>query len=48
MMDEVDVDAVDRREELIEAVERRLTATPVVTAGPVGGDVLDVRERDSL
>ena len=47
-MDEVDVDPVDLGDELVEAVERRLAATPVVPVGPVLDDVLHVRQRDAL
>jgi hypothetical protein len=48
LMDEMDVDAVDLGDELIEPVECRLADPPVVVVGPVRADLLHVRERNAL
>ena len=47
-VNEMDVDAVDVGRELIEAIERGLASPPVVAVGPVGADLLHIRERYSL
>ena len=45
---EVDVDAVDLGDELVESVEERLAGPPVVVLRPVGRHLLHIRERDAL
>ena len=47
-VDEVDVEAVDLGEVLVEPVEHGLAGPPVVRVGPVLRDLPHVRERDPL
>ena len=48
LMDEVDVDAVDLGDELVEPVEGGLARTPVVFVGPVLAQFTGVRQRHPL
>jgi hypothetical protein len=45
---EVDVEAVDLGDVLLEAVQLRFARPPVVGVGPVRRDLAHVRKRDSL
>jgi hypothetical protein len=47
-MHEVDVEPVDRGDELREAVEQSLALPPVVAVGPVAADILDPLPRHAL
>ncbi len=47
-VDEVDVEAVDRGDELGERVQLRLAPAPVLVRRPVAGELLDRRELDAL
>ena len=48
LMNEVNVDSVDRRDELVEAVQSRLAIAPVVRAAPVPAHVLDPGQGSAL
>jgi hypothetical protein len=48
LVDEVNIQPVDFSHELVEAIERRLSGAPVVTIGPVAGQLAGVGQRDAL
>jgi hypothetical protein len=47
-VDELDIDAVDRRHELRQGIQLRLRLTPVVVGSPVLDEWLDLRELHTL
>ena len=48
LMDEVDIQAVDLGDELVEPVEPSLPGPPVVLVGPMPGQLLHIVQRDAL
>ena len=48
LMDEVNVDAIDGGDELVEAVQSRLSIAPVVLVAPIAAHVLDPGQRRAL
>jgi hypothetical protein len=48
LMDEVDIESVDFGGELVKPIESRFPCPPVVSVGPVAGEVANVIQRDAL
>ena len=47
-MDEMHIETVDLGDELVEPIQCRLAATPVIVLGPVAAHILDPGERGAL